>query len=43
LTKEDELLAKARDAETHAQKAKDEKLKASWLRIADSYKELAAS
>ena len=35
-------LAKAKDAEEQAEKAKDEQAKAEWLRIAAAYHALAA-
>jgi len=37
-----EHLAKAKEAEEQAEKAKDETSKASWLRIAAGYHDLAA-
>ena len=37
-----EYLAKAKDAEQQAEKSKDETSKASWLRIAAGYHDLAA-
>jgi hypothetical protein len=40
--KREEYLAKAKDAEERAQKAKDENDKASWLRIAADYHDLAS-
>jgi hypothetical protein len=36
------FLAKAKEAEEHAAKAKDEANKASWLRIAAGYHDLAS-
>jgi len=36
-----EYLAKAREAEEHAQRTPDRHEKESWLRIAQSYRELA--
>ena len=38
----DDYLAKAKDAEEQAEKATDESNKASWLRIAAGYHDLAA-
>jgi len=38
----DEYLAKAKEAEQQAEKAKDEANKASWLRIAAGYHDLAS-
>jgi hypothetical protein len=38
----DEYLAKAKEAEEQAEKARDEANKASWLRIAAGYHDLAA-
>jgi hypothetical protein len=40
--RKEEFLAKAKDAEAEAEKAKDENSKASWLRIAAGYHDLAA-
>ena len=37
----DEFLAKAKEADDQAEKAKDLESKQSWKRIADSYRELA--
>jgi hypothetical protein len=37
-----EYLAKAKDAETNAERVKDEDSKAEWLRIAAGYHALAA-
>ena len=37
----DEFLAKAREADDQAEKAKDLEVKQSWKRIAGSYRELA--
>jgi hypothetical protein len=37
-----EFLAKAKEAEEKAEKAKDETTKISWLRIAAGYRDLAA-
>jgi hypothetical protein len=41
-TRKQEYLAKAKEAEDQAQKSKDEPTKASWLRIAAGYHDLAA-
>jgi hypothetical protein len=41
-SKKDEFLAKAKEAEAQAEKAKDEANKSSWLRIAAGYHDLAA-
>jgi len=40
--RKDEFLAKAKEAEDQAEKTKDEAVKASWLRIAAGYHDLAA-
>ena len=40
-TKRDEYLSKAKEAEEKAEKAKSESDKASWLRIAAGYHDLA--
>jgi hypothetical protein len=40
--KKAEYLAKAKEAEEKAEKAKDEENKASWLRIAAGYHDLAS-
>jgi hypothetical protein len=40
--KRNSFLAKAREAEEQAAKAKDEVAKANWLKIATAYKQLAA-
>ena len=42
MTKKDEHLAKAKEAGGHAEKSKDEANKASWLRIAAAYHDLAS-
>lgn len=42
MSKKDAFLAKAKEAEGQAEKAKDEATKASWLRIAAGYHDLAA-
>lgn len=36
-----DYLAKARDAEEQAAKAKDQRTREQWLKIAESYRELA--
>jgi hypothetical protein len=41
-TRRDEYLAKAKEAEDQAEKSSDENAKASWLRIAAGYHDLAA-
>jgi hypothetical protein len=40
--RQDEYLSKAKEAEDQAEKTKDEAAKASWLRIAAGYHDLAA-
>ena len=40
--RKEEFLAKAKEAEEQAEKAKDEANKASWLRIAAGYHDLAS-
>ena len=42
MSKKGEYVAKATDAENQAEKTKDETNKASWLRIAAAYHDLAA-
>ena len=42
MSKKDEYLSKAKEAESHAEKARDEANKASWLRIAAGYHDLAS-
>jgi hypothetical protein len=41
-TRKEEFLAKAKEAEEQAEKTTDETAKASWLRIAAGYHDLAA-
>jgi hypothetical protein len=41
--KPEDYLAKATEAETRAAKSTDEKVKASWLRVAASYRDLAGA
>lgn len=40
-TRQKQYLSKARDAEEHAAKAKNDQARIDWLRIAQKYRELA--